>query len=128
MYHRDWLYLNETRHQMRLKWAEFFNDWDLLLCPAGGDRRVPAQPAGRALGAHGHGQRQAAAIHHPDVLGRLFRHVLPASTVAPAGRTPEGLPVGVQIVGPQYGDLTCIAFAQLLEREYQGFVAPAGYD
>ena len=50
------------------------------------------------------------------------------STVAPAGLTSDGLPVGVQIVGPQYGDLTCLAFAQLLEREYRGFVAPAGYD
>jgi len=50
------------------------------------------------------------------------------STVAPAGLTSEGLPVGVQIVGPQYGDLECIRLAQLLEKEYQGFVPPAGYD
>jgi len=49
------------------------------------------------------------------------------STVAPVGFS-AGLPVGVQIVGPQYGDFTCIAFAQLLEREYQAFVAPPGYD
>jgi amidase len=38
------------------------------------------------------------------------------------------LPVGVQIVGPQYGDLTCIRLAQLLEKEYQGFQPPPGYD
>ena len=50
------------------------------------------------------------------------------STVATAGRAPDGLPVGVQIVGPQYGDLTCIALAALLEREFEGFVAPPGYD
>ena len=36
--------------------------------------------------------------------------------------------MGVQIVGPQYGDLTCLAFAQLLEREYQGFVPPPGFE
>jgi amidase len=47
--------------------------------------------------------------------------------VAPAGLTPGGLPVGVQIVGPQYGDRACIAFAQLLEREYRAFVPPPGY-
>jgi amidase len=35
--------------------------------------------------------------------------------------------VGVQIVGPQYGDLTCLRFARLLEREYQAFVPPPGY-
>jgi amidase len=35
--------------------------------------------------------------------------------------------VGVQIVGPQFGDLTCLAFAGLLEREFQAFVPPPGY-
>jgi amidase len=49
------------------------------------------------------------------------------STVGPAGLSPDGLPIGVQIVGPEYGDLTTIAFARLLEREFQAFVAPAGY-
>ena len=49
------------------------------------------------------------------------------STAAPAGFTKSGLPVGVQIVGPQYGDLTCLAFARLLEREFQAFVPPPGY-
>ena len=43
-------------------------------------------------------------------------------TSAPIGLAPEGLPVGVQIVGPQYGDLTTIRVAQLIEREYYAFV------
>ncbi len=49
------------------------------------------------------------------------------STVAPAGFTKSGLPVGVQIIGPQYGDLTCIHMARLLEREFQAFVPPPNY-
>ena len=49
------------------------------------------------------------------------------STTAPRGFTPGGLPVGVQIVGPQFGDLTCLAFAKMLEREFQAFVPPPGY-
>jgi len=51
---------------------------------------------------------------------------LPA-TMAPVGLTEEGLPVGVQIVGPQYGDLTCLAFARHLALEYQAFVPPPSY-
>jgi amidase len=51
---------------------------------------------------------------------------LPA-TVAPAGLTRKGLPVGVQIVGPQYGDRSCIAFAQLLEAAYRSFVLPPNF-
>jgi amidase len=51
---------------------------------------------------------------------------LPA-TAAPIGQTADGLPVGVQIVGPQYGDYTTIAFAKLLEQEYRSFVPPPAY-
>ena len=49
------------------------------------------------------------------------------STVAPMGLTPEGLPAGVQIITRQYGDLTSIRFAELLEKEYGGFIPPPGY-
>jgi amidase len=34
--------------------------------------------------------------------------------VAPVGRTPAGLPVGVQLVGPLHEDDTAITFAELL--------------
>ncbi len=51
---------------------------------------------------------------------------LPA-TAAPIGQTADGLPIGVQIVGPQYGDYTTIAFAKLLEKEYRSFVPPPAY-
>jgi len=44
------------------------------------------------------------------------------------GFTPGRLPVGVQIVGPQYADHLTIAIAQLIEREYQAFEPPPGYD
>ena len=31
--HKDWLIASNRRHHMRLAWAEFFRDWDVLLCP-----------------------------------------------------------------------------------------------
>ena len=49
------------------------------------------------------------------------------STVAPLGLTPQGLPSGVQIITRQYGDYTSLRFAELLEKEYAGFVPPPGY-
>ena len=52
---------------------------------------------------------------------------LPA-TAAPIGLTDTGLPVGVQIIGPQYGDLTCLRFARLLEQHYRAFVPPPGFN
>jgi amidase len=51
---------------------------------------------------------------------------LPA-TVIPIDHSQAGLPIGVQIVGPYLEDRTPIAFAELLEREFGGFVPPPGY-
>jgi amidase len=47
--------------------------------------------------------------------------------VAPLGLTPDGLPCGVQIITREYGDYTSLRFAELLEREWRGFVVPPGY-
>ena len=51
---------------------------------------------------------------------------LPA-TVIPIDRSETGLPIGVQIVGPYLEDRTTIAFAELMEREFGGFVPPPSY-
>ena len=39
-----------------------------------------------------------------------------------------GLPIGVQIVGPLYGDRTTIQVAGLLEQHWRQFVAPPGWN
>ena len=52
---------------------------------------------------------------------------LPASA-APIGFCDKGLPVGVQIIGPQFGDRTCIELAKLIEREYHAYTPPASYE
>jgi amidase len=128
MSHREWLSWNEQRHQMRLKWDAFFQEYDVLLCPAGATAAFPHNQQGerweRMVSVNGKPQPSTTQMFWAGFMGMAY---LP-STVAPAGVTAEGLPVGVQIVGPQYGDLTCIKLAQLLEREYRGFVPPPGYD
>jgi amidase len=48
---------------------------------------------------------------------------LPA-TVFPIGRSEEGLPIGVQAIGPMYGDRTPLRFAELAERDFGGFTPP----
>ena len=125
--HRDWLAANETRHRMRLAWAEFFTQYDLLLCPVAGTAAFPHDQKGerydRTLTVNG---KRVPVTDHLFWAGYTGASYLP-STAAPCGFTPDGLPVGVQIVGPQYGDLACLAFARLLEREFQAFVPPPGY-
>ena len=128
MYHKDWLAFNEARHKMRLAWAEFFKEYDLLLCPAATTAAFPHSQKGerweRMIMVNGKSQPSTTQMFWA---GYSCNFYLP-STIAPAGFTNEGLPVGVQIVGPQYGDYTCIYFAQMLEREFQPFVPPPGFE
>jgi len=125
--HRDWLAANEARHRMRLAWAEFFQSYDLLLCPVANVAALPHDQQGerfdRTMLING---ARRPVTDHLFWAGYSGVSSLP-STAAPIGFTPGGLPVGVQIVGPQHGDLTCLAFARLLEHEYQAFVPPPGY-
>jgi len=125
--HRDWLAANEARHRMRLAWAEFFTSYDLLLCPVASTAAFKHDQQGerydRTLVVNG---QKVPVTDHLFWAGYTGASYLP-STAAPCGFTPSGLPVGVQIVGPQYGDLTCLGFARLLEREFQAFVPPPGY-
>jgi len=128
MYHKDWLALNEARHKMRLAWADFFRDYDLLLCPAATTAAFPHKQKGerweRMVVVNGQPQPSTTQMFWA---GYSCNFYLP-STVAPAGFSSEGLPVGVQIIGPQYGDHTCISFARLLEKEFQAFVPPPGFE
>ena len=50
------------------------------------------------------------------------------STVFPTGPSSAGLPIGLQAVGAEFNDYTCIDFARLLAEEIGGFVAPPGFD
>ena len=125
---REWHAWNEKREQIRRAWAAFFREFDLLLCPAAATAAFPHNQTGerweRMVMVNGKPQPSTTQLFWAGYPGMAY---LP-STVAPAGFTKEGLPMGVQIVGPQYGDLSTIAAARFLEREFQPFVAPKGYE
>jgi amidase len=44
--------------------------------------------------------------------------------VVPIGRTPGGLPIGAQVVGPLYEDDTALTFAELLSEVTGGYESP----
>lgn len=126
--HVEWHGLNERRHKLRWAWHEFFKDYDILLAPPYNTPALKHDQEGerwqRRITVNG---KSVPATTHMFWAGYTGAFYLP-STVPPIGLTPDGLPVGVQIVGPQYGDLTCIDFARLLEEQYRGFVPPPGYE
>jgi amidase len=129
--HRDWQLLNAERSMARQQWADYFKEIDVLLCPA---MRIAAFPHDHAMTLETP-QRIATRlgnqdIRHADLIlpwaGLASVSYLPA-TVAPIGFTSEGLPVGVQIVGPYLEDRTTIHFARLIEENVIGFIPPPGF-
>jgi amidase len=127
MSHREWLQLNERRHQMRLLWDRFFGDWDVMLCPAAASTAWPHDQKGerheRLIEVNG---KKVSTIDQRFWAGYSCNFYLP-STVAPIGLTPDALPSGVQIIAREYGDYTSLRFAELIEQEFGGFIAPPGY-
>jgi amidase len=127
--HRDWIRLDQVRTHLRAAWASFFREYDVLLCPAAATPALPHDQSSkidrfRTIVVNG---KKVAASDQSFWPGLAAVAYLPA-TIAPVGFTSKGLPVGVQIIGPQYGDHTCIAFARLLEQGFQGFVPPRGWE
>lgn len=125
--HRDWLRLNERRHQIRRAWAAFFRDWHVLLCPSLGVPALPHMQEGATR------QRtytvDGQTIAYNDLLfwpGITCGYHLPAS-VAPIGMSGDGLPIGVQIAGNLHDDHTTIRVAELIEEAGHAFVPPPGW-
>jgi amidase len=127
MPHSEWLRLNERRHQVRRAWGAFFQDWDVLLCPVIATPALPHMQQGetweRRITVDGHDMAYNDMLFWP---GLTCGFHLPAS-VAPIGVAKSGLPIGVQIVGPLYGDRTTIEVGRLLEKSGLGFSAPKGW-
>jgi amidase len=111
------------RMAARAAWGRYFAEVDVFLCPASFTPPFPHDP--RPLEARvivtPEGERPYANLAfwmaHASLPG------LPA-VAAPVGRTPSGLPVGAQIVGPLHEDDTAITFAGLLGEVTGGYQPP----
>lgn len=131
--HRAWLALNNERHAMRFAFAEFFRDWDILLCPAAASAAWPHDQAGerydRRIEVNGHDVDTTDQLFWAGYSGLVY---LP-STVGPAGLIASkyregGLPVGYQAIAGHLRDKTAIAFSRMVAERIVGFTPPPGYD
>ncbi|MEV5717094.1 amidase [Amycolatopsis mediterranei] len=127
--HRDWLAANHRREVHRHGWRQLFTEFDAVVCPITPTPAFPhdhhPNPMERRIAIDG--------VEHPYFdqfawAGLATMPGLPATAI-PAGRSPEGLPVGVQLIGPMFEDRTPLRLAELLEPETGGFrrpVSPGG--
>jgi amidase len=126
--HRDWVLDDGARARLRAQWRKLFENFDAVICPI---MPIPAYP-------HDHSPEQekrrikvdGKEYVYPDQLSWPGIATLPGlpSTAIPTGFAPDRLPVGVQILGPWLEDRTPLKLAELIEREFGGFVPPKMFD
>ncbi|NBH08839.1 amidase family protein, partial [Amycolatopsis sp. SID8362] len=122
--HSDWLEADNHRQLHRQAWRQLFTEFDAVVCPITPTPAFPhdhhPNPMERHITIDG------AEYPYFDQLvwaGLATMPGLPATAI-PAGLSPEGLPVGVQVVGPMFEDRTPLRLAELLEERIGGFQAP----
>ncbi|MDO8362213.1 MAG: amidase family protein [Actinomycetota bacterium] len=122
--HRDWLRLHRERARLRDAWAEFFREFDVLLCPVTLTPAFAHMQDGawdtRTIVVNGRERRYPELEGWPALIGAAY---LPA-TATPVGRTAAGLPVGIQVVAPYLHDLTAIRVAGWLGAASGGYQVP----
>jgi amidase len=123
---KDWAKHNEQREQMRWHWHEFFKEYDVLITPVMPTAAFPHDHRDfgeRTIYVNNEERPYFEQVFWAGLTGVAF---LP-STVIPTGLNGEGLPIGLQIVGPEYGDLITIGVAAALEAEGFKFTPPPAY-
>ena len=126
--HRDWLLADGARARLRAQWRTLFESFDAVICPIMPTPAVPhdhsSTPDQRRITIDGKDYPSTDQLAWQGIANLTG---LPATAV-PIGFSPEGLPIGVQIVGPWLEDRTPLKLAELIEREFGGFVPPPAFD
>ena len=121
--HADWVLVNAMRQNMRQKWREFFNKYDVILCP------TCITPAFK----HNHNpvhERKLTINGKDDEYLRATLWAGPAvsaglpSTNVPIGMSSNNLPISMQITGPYLEDKTCLEVAKVVRNIRGGFKIP----
>jgi len=123
--HKLGQYLTALHERDRLNavWDQFFRSHDALLLPPAASVAFPHDPEGSELHIDGHKVKyhEQGFIHAPASVAGI------PGLVIPAGRDPQGLPLGLQICGPRWSETSLLSLGRSLERDRitPGFQAPA---
>jgi amidase len=124
--HRSYIGAEEIRARLNAEWARFFESFDILLCPVTLSAAYPVDETtireDRTILVSGE------RVDYNDQLfwsGYSTMPSLPVTTV-PIGVLANGLPVGINIIGPYLEDRTTLAFAKEASTVAK-FVPPPGF-
>jgi len=112
--YEEWEKYHVERLKLRQMWREYFQEFDVFLTPV---TIVPAIPHDHSMPRH---RRQVTTGAGKRPYTDLSPWISPAglsgcpATVIPVAMSADGLPVGLQVIGPFLEDLTPIHFAGAL--------------
>jgi amidase len=122
--------LFDQQLQLCATWGRFFESYDVILCPIMPTVAFPHDHSGEGPGHIAQYSRRTALDSGPVPYmnglqwpGLVTVANLPATAI-PTGRLIDGMPMGLQVVGPYLEDRTPLRFAGLAERELGGFAPP----
>ena len=121
--HADWVLVNAMRQNMRQKWREFFNKFDVILCPtcittAFKHNHNPVHERKLTINGKDDEYLRATLWAGPAVSAGL------PSTNVPIGMSSNNLPISMQITGPYLEDKTCLEVAKVVRNIRGGFKIP----
>jgi amidase len=106
------------------KLEEFLAGWDAWLCPVTAGPAFPHCKTGQPILVDGQKEQYfVASSSYTSVFNLTGNPVV----VLPAGRSGEGLPIGIQVVGRRWQDMKLLAVAEALTEVTGPFQRPPGY-
>ena len=111
------------RDQSIRAWEEFFDAWDVLLCPASMVTAFPHCKPGSPLRVDGKDEDYWMVSGH----GALFNYSGHPAVVLPYTQDRDGLPIGLQLVGKRWDESRLLGVAKAFTAVTGEFVRPRGY-
>jgi amidase len=113
----------DRRDQSILAWEQFFEKWDVLLCPPSLVTAFPHCEPGSPLRVDDQEVIYWAVSGH----GTLFNYTGHPAVVLPYKLDRDGLPLGIQLVGKRWDEARLLAMAKAISEVTGPFQRPLGY-
>ena len=113
----------DRRDQSILAWEQFFEKWDVLLCPPSMVTAFPHCEPGSPLHVDG----QEVIYWMISAHGTVFNYTGHPAVVLPYKLDRDGLPIGIQVVGKRWDESRLLAMAKALSEVTGAFQRPPGY-
>jgi amidase len=120
----DYSEMMGKKSQVIKDWETYFEDFDFLVCPAGFGPAYQRCKIGTPIKYDG---KSIIYIHYVWSYNACFNGSGHPAMSIPLGLGKEGLPVGIQLVGPYWSEPEMLHFAKLISDFIPGFVRPKDF-